>query len=129
MKARLPNLPSSAFRHQILAYMQRCGSPIPIDRDTAIKAGKLAVSAIQNGQVNHVATIMCTDEGIIPKLLPLEEVLKHGEDGHVIRRSLDARFYDTENFSISPAGVDYFRAIFGDPPKADISPSLKILTI
>ena len=75
MKARLPNLPSSAFRHQILAYMQRCGSPIPIDRDTAIKAGKLAVSAIQNGQVNHVATIMRTDEGIIPKLLSLKEVL------------------------------------------------------
>ena len=129
MKARLPNLPSSDFRHQILAYMQRCGSPIPIDRDTAIKAGKLAVSAIQNGQVNHVATIMRTDEGIIPKLLSLEEVLKRGEDGHVIRRSLDARFYDTENFNISPAGVGYFRAIFGDPPKTYTSPSLKILTI
>ena len=129
MKTRLPNLPSTAFRHQILAYMQRCGSPIQIDRDTAIKAGKLAVSAIQNGQVNHVATIMRTDDGIIPKLLPLEMVLKRGENGHVIRRSLDARFYDAENFSISPAGVGYFRAIFGDPPKAYTSPSLKILTI
>jgi hypothetical protein len=72
---------------------------------------------------------MRTDEGIIPKLLPLEVVLKWGEDGHVIRRSLDTRFYDAENFSISPAGVGYFRAIFGDPPKAYTSPSLKILTI
>ena len=40
MKERLPSISSSSLRHQVLAYMQRCGSPIYIDRDTAIRAGR-----------------------------------------------------------------------------------------
>ena len=39
MKKLLPEISSSAFRALILGYLQRCGSPIPLDRDTAIKAG------------------------------------------------------------------------------------------
>ncbi len=129
MKSRMPNLPSSVFRHQVLGYMQRCGSPIPIDRDTAIKAGKLAVFAIENGQVNHVSTIMRTSSGIAPHLVHLDQVLKRGEDGHVIRRDVDTRIYEAEDFRISPAGFGYFRAIIGDTPKIYATPELEIMTI
>ena len=129
MKNRIPSLSSSVFRHQILGYMQRCGSPIPIDRDTAIKAGKLAVSAVENGQVNHVSTIMRTGLGLEPHLLNLDKVLKRGEDGHVIRRDTDSRFYESENFSISPAGIGYFRPIFGDIPRDHMGLGLDKTTI
>ena len=129
MKNRIPSLSSSVFRHQVLGYMQRCGNPIPIDRDTAIKAGRLAVSAVENGQVNHVSTIMRTGLGLEPHLLNLDQVLKRGEDGHVIRRDTDSRFYDAENFSISPAGIGYFRPIFGDIPRDHMGLGLDKTTI
>ncbi len=126
MKERLPSISSSSLRHQVLAYMQRCGSPISIDRDTAIRAGRLAVQAIKDDKINYVATVMRTENGIEPQLLHLEQVLKRGDDGHVIRRSLDLRFYDAENFQISEAGIEYFRPIFGDLPESFQYPDLNI---
>ena len=126
MQQRLPSISSSNFRHQVLAYMQRCGSPIPVDRDTAIQAGRLAVQAIKDDKVNYVATVMRTENGIEPQLLHLEKVLARGDDGHVIRRSLDLRFYDAENFQISEAGIDYFRPIFGGLPELFSYPDLSI---
>ena len=126
MKERLPSISSSNLRHQVLAYMQRCGNPIPIDRDTAIQAGRLAVQAIKNDKINHVATIMRTENGIEPQLLHLERVLKRDEDGRVIRRSLDLRFYNAESFRISEAGIEYFRPIFGNLPESFQYPDLNI---
>ena len=67
-----------------------------------------------------------TENGIEPQLLHLERVLKRGDDGHVIRRSLDLRFYDAENFQISEAGIEYFRPIFGDLPESFQYPDLNI---
>jgi 6-phosphofructokinase 1 len=117
MKKRLPDISSSAFRALILGYMQRCGSPTPLDRDNAIKAGSLAVRSLADGMVNGVATITRTDAGIEPIMLALEQVLKRDETGHVIRRSLDPRFYDVERYHLSPAGAGYFRPLFGDLPR------------
>ena len=117
MKKRLPDISSSAFRALILGYMQRCGSPTPLDRDNAIKAGSLAVRSLADGMVNGVATITRTDAGIEPIMLALEQVLKRDETGHVIRRSLDPRFYDAERYHLSPAGAGYFRPLFGDLPR------------
>lgn len=119
MKKRLPEISGSSFRALILGYLQRCGSPMPLDRDTAIKAGSLAVRALADGMINGVATIARTDAGIEPTLLPLELVLKRDASGHVIRRSLDPRFYDAEHYHLSTAGAGYFRPLFGDlPPRA-----------
>lgn len=92
-----------------------------MDRDTAIKAGALAVQALSDGMFNGVATITRTPTGIEPTLLPLEQVLKRDMTGHVIRRSLDLRFYDAERYQISPAGVGYFRPLFGDLPRPNWS--------
>ena len=117
MKKRLPEINSSLFRALILGYLQRCGSPIPLDRDSAIKAGALAVRSLSDGMVNGVATITRTDVGIEPIMLPLEQVLKRDESGHVIRRSLDPRFYDSERYHLSPEGAGYFRPLFGDLPR------------
>ncbi|MBI1926678.1 6-phosphofructokinase, partial [Candidatus Poribacteria bacterium] len=121
MKKRLsPEISASNFRHLILGYLQRCGSPIPIDRDCALKAGQLAVEALAEGQINYVAAMMRTSEGLQPKLLPLEQVIKQNVDGYVKRRNLDLRFYDAKNYQISSAGIAYFRPIFGDLPKLNL---------
>ena len=118
MRLRLSKeFPSATFRHIVLGYLQRCGSPIPLDRDCAIKAGKLAVRALDEGQQNGVATIMRTKTGIEPVLYPMDQVIKRDANGKVIPRSLDLRFYDVENYQISPAGTGYFRPIFGDLPR------------
>ncbi len=114
MKKRLPQISSSSFRELILGYMQRCGSPTQLDRDTAISAGALAVRSLADGMVNGVATITRTDVGIEPIMLSIEQVLKRNETGHVIRRDIDPRFYDEENYHLSPAGAGYFRPLFGD---------------
>ncbi len=121
MKKRLPHISSAAFRALILGYLQRCGSPTPLDRDTAIKAGALAVRGLADGMINAVSTITRTDTGIEPTLLPLEQVLKRDASGHVIRRSLDIRFYDAEHYQMSPAGTAYFRPIFGGLPPRHLS--------
>ena len=92
-----------------------------MDRDIAMKAGAMAVQALSDGMFNGVATITRTDGGIEPTLLPLEQVLKRDAAGHVIRRSLDLRFYDAEGYQMSPAGAGYFRPLFGDLPRPDLS--------
>lgn len=117
MKKRLPEINSSLFRALILGYLQRCGSPTILDRDTAIKAGSMAVRSLADGMVNGVATITRTDVGIEPIMLALEQVLKRDDSGHVIRRSLDPRFYDAERYHLSPEGAGYFRPLFGDLPR------------
>ncbi len=117
MKKRLTDIPSSALRALILGYMQRCGSPTELDRDTAIKAGSLAVRSLADEMDNGVATITRTDAGIEPVMLPIERVLKRDETGHVIRRSLDPRFYDADRYHLSPEGAGYFRPLFGDLPR------------
>jgi 6-phosphofructokinase 1 len=132
MKRRLsPKIPASSFRHLIIGYLQRCGSPISLDRDYALKAGGLAVEAIAEGKVNHVATIMRTEDGLQPKLIPLEQVIKLDEAGRAIPRRIDHRFYDAQNYQISDAGIGYFRPIFGDLPRADslVLPELNIQQI
>ena len=70
---------------------------------------------------NGVATITRTEVGIEPTLLPLDQVLKRDASGHVIRRSLDMRFYDAERYQIAPAGAGYFRPLFGDLPYPELS--------
>ena len=118
MRLRLSKeFPSATFRHIILGHLQRCGSPMPLDRDCAIKAGELAVRALDEGQLNGVATIMRTETGIKPVLYPMNRVIKRDKNNKVIPRSLDLRFYDAENYQISPAGTGYFRPIFGDLPR------------
>ena len=115
MRLRLSKeFPSATFRHIILGHLQRCGSPIALDRDCAIKAGELAVRALDEGQLNGVATIMRTETGIEPVLYPMDQVIKRDENNKVIPRSLDLRFYNVEDYQISPAGTGYFRPIFGD---------------
>ena len=118
MRLRLSKeFPSATFRHIILGHLQRCGSPIALDRDCAIKAGELAVRALDEGQLNGVATIMRTETGIEPVLYPMDQVIKRDENNKVIPRSLDLRFYNVEDYQISPAGTGYFRPIFGDLPR------------
>ncbi len=118
MRLRLSKeFPSATFRHVILGHLQRSGSPMPLDRDCAIKAGELAVRALDEGQLNGVATIMRTETGIEPVLYPMDQVIKRDENNKVIPRSLDLRFYDAENYQISSAGTGYFRPIFGDLPR------------
>lgn len=118
MRLRLSKeFPSATFRHIILGHLQRCGSPIALDRDCAIKAGELAVRALDEGQLNGVATIMRTETGIEPVLYPMDQVIKRDENNKVIPRSLDLRFYNVEDYQISPAGTGYFRPIFGDLTK------------
>ena len=129
MKRRLPEIPDSAFRHIILGYLQRCGSPITLDRVCAVKAGQMAVGAIAYRDVDTVATIIRTDDGIQPELRPLEQVIERDAEKHVIRRNLDLRFYDRENFQISRAGIGYFRPIFGNLPDPHFQPHLKISRI
>ncbi|MCZ6681420.1 MAG: 6-phosphofructokinase [Candidatus Poribacteria bacterium] len=130
MKRRLsPEIPESSFRHLILAYLQRCGSPIPLDHDCSVRAGQLSVEAIAAGMVNHVVTIMRTSEGLQPQLLPSEKVIKRDKRGKIIPRSVDLRFYDAENYQASRAGLGYFRPIFGDLPMPFFQPQLDIQRI
>jgi len=100
-----------------------------LDRDIAMKAGAMAVQALSDGMFNGVATITRTEGGIEPTLLPLEQVLKRDASGHVIRRSLDLRFYDAERYQMSPAGAGYFRPLFGDLPRPDWSLDDRLIEI
>ena len=94
-----------------------------------MKAGAMAVQALSDGMFNGVATITRTEAGIEPTLLPLEQVLKRDASGHVVRRSLDLRFYDAERYQMSPAGAGYFRPLFGDLPRPDVSLDDRLIEI
>lgn len=63
-----------------------------------------------------MASILRTEYGLQPKLVPLEEVIQLDENDKVIRRHIDSRFYDVDNYQMSCAGIGYFRPIFGDLP-------------
>ena len=102
------------FNSVIPGYLQRCGSPIPLDRDCAIALGRKAVKTLAEGKEAHVTCIMWTDSGFEATTLLKKDVLAEDAEGKVRRRNVDSRFYDADTYSITPAGIKYLKPILGE---------------
>jgi len=75
--------------------------------------------------------VACTqrrEDRIETVLLPLDEVLELDEDGHVIPRKVDERFYDLQEMNATPEGMEYFKPILGPKPMPYRYPELRIQT-
>jgi len=130
LASELEQMRSEYCHGERISYWQRAGSPIEIDREMAKALGQKAVEGIKDGNLNQVSCVMRTEEGVLePTLLPLDKALLRDDEGRVIPRELDLRFYDEENYCITPAGIEYFRPILGVMPKPYQCPELKIKTI
>lgn len=122
-------LGTSNFNHVIPSYLQRCGPPTDLDRNCAFGLGMKAVEALYNGQVNHVACVQRAGNRMEAVLLPLDEVLLLDEDGKVIPRKVDERFYDPDEMNATAEGIEYFRPILGSKPESYRYPRLRIQTV
>lgn len=107
--------------HVIPAYLQRCGSPHPLDRDMAVQLGREAAKAALEGRRNMVACPMRVGHSLRAQLLPIDEALVRGDGGTIVPRVVDERLYDAERMRINADGWDYFRPLLGEPdaPYAD----------
>jgi len=101
------------FNYVIPGYLQRCGSPIPLDRDCAIALGRKAAKALAAGKDAHVTCVTWTGSEFEATTLPVPDVLAEDDEGKVRRRNVDSRFYDADTYNITPAGIEYLKPILG----------------
>ena len=111
--------------HVIPAYLQRSGSPHPLDRDAAIKLGRKAARAVLDGQTNMVACSVRSGNRIETDIFRLDQVLKRDESGTVIPRIVDPRLYNPETMNISADGWEYFLPLLGEPTRPYQNPTLQ----
>lgn len=96
-------------------YLYRSGDPCGRDIVTSLNLGYLAADSIMKGITGHVAVLERQGDEIKAVRMPVNEVLLTDTDGKIIPRTLDQRFYDKENYSITKAGIEYFKPIMSDP--------------
>jgi 6-phosphofructokinase 1 len=118
-------LSASGISHVIPSYLQRCGSPSRVDRETAIELGRAAVRATLSGGNALVACPVLDDDGIVPATLPVESVLPRDAHGTIIPRTVDPRLFDAENYAITETGIAYFEKFLGKMPPPPTIPALE----
>ncbi len=97
----------------IPSYLQRCGSPTPIDRDIAVRLGRAAMQATLDGETSRVASPVLRDGRIDVASLEVGDVLPLDSSGTIIPRTVDARLYDPHTFAPTADGLGYFEPIIG----------------
>jgi len=113
------------FNAVIPGYLCRCGAPTAVDRDNAIAIGREAVKRIHEGADGLMSCLMRKGDELIPASVRFD-VLPHDEDGALVPRALDSRFYDAESMSITPAGIEYLKPILGPMPAETEVPRLDV---
>jgi 6-phosphofructokinase 1 len=121
-------LSESGISHVIPSYLQRCGSPSSVDRDTAIELGRAAVRATLQGRDGMVACPILSDSEIVAATLPVDGVLPRDSGGTIIPRTVDPRLFDAENYAITATGVAYFEKFLGAMPEPYATPQLATYT-
>ncbi|GIX07712.1 MAG: pyrophosphate--fructose 6-phosphate 1-phosphotransferase [Candidatus Poribacteria bacterium] len=116
---------ASAIRAVIPSYLQRCGSPIPVDRDTAMAAGRAIVAATLEGKSGYVGCPVRRGDRVEAEALPVDAVLPRDASGTVIPRLVDRRLYDPERYAPTPWAAEYFKPIFGPIAPAFRYPDLE----
>lgn len=101
----------------IPSYLQRCGSPVAVDRDWAIALGKAAAAEVAAGAANRVACPKLDGSSLGVTTHDVGDVLLRDEGGTIIPRTVDPRLYDADAFTITPAGRVYLDPLLG--PIAD----------
>jgi len=92
-------------------HLYRSGPPTGFDRETAISLGKLAANNVFNGLTGGVAVVQREGSKIVTATRPIDEVLLADSTGRIIPRTVDLRFYDTNTYSITGLGREYFKLI------------------
>jgi|SaaInl4_135m_RNA_FD_contig_31_1484826_length_1571_multi_5_in_0_out_0_2 ATP-dependent phosphofructokinase / diphosphate-dependent phosphofructokinase len=100
----------------IPSYLQRCGSPVAVDRDWAIELGRAAASAVAAGESNRVACPALVDGSLAVATHDVRHVLVRDDGGTIIPRTVDPRLYDDSSFTITQDGLDYFESVMGPEP-------------
>lgn len=97
----------------IPSYLQRCGGPVPVDRDRAIELGKAAAGEVAAGRANRVACPSFEEGGLSVTTHDVGDVLLRDEGGTIIPRTVDPRLYDADAFGITQAGLAYLEPFLG----------------
>jgi ATP-dependent phosphofructokinase / diphosphate-dependent phosphofructokinase len=93
------------------AYLYRSGSPIDSEIKYTELLGKAVVDCVHNKQSLRVAVLMREDEKIYATTVKIDDVLVTDKNGSIIPRTVNPRFYDSENYTITPLGKEYFRLV------------------
>ena len=102
----------------IPSYLQRCGSPVPTDRDTAIALGRAAMGAVLEGKTSQVACPVLRDGRVEAVVRDVDTVLPRDASGTIIPRTIDPRLYDAAQFAPTAAGLKYFEPVLGPITRA-----------
>jgi len=104
------------FNAVIPSYLYRCGSPTPLDKRVGGKLGRKAVQLLLQGKTGKMASVRRTGDAL--RIVTVDvRALPRDSKGNIVPKRLDLRLYDRDNLAISPAGIEYFRAILGDMPE------------
>jgi len=104
------------FNSVIPSYLWRCGAPTATDRDNAIALGRKAVEELDHGADARMACLIRKGDELIASAVDFD-VLPRNENGSLVPRKMDKRFYDEEKMCITTAGIRYLEPILG--PMAD----------
>ncbi|NOZ23421.1 MAG: hypothetical protein GXP25_20290 [Planctomycetes bacterium] len=105
------------FNAVIPSYLWRCGAPSAVDRDNAIALGKKAVEDLDQGAGGRMACLVRKGDDLVATSVAFD-TLPRKENGSLVPRKMDARFFDPEKMCITDAGVKYFEPILGPMPEA-----------
>jgi len=100
------------FNAVIPSYLFRCGAPTPLDQRLGIKLGQKALQILLRGKSGVMASVKRTDDTLRVVAVKAKELPRDAE-GNIVPKRLDLRFYDKENFCITPEGIEYFKPILG----------------
>ncbi|MBI2129639.1 6-phosphofructokinase [Candidatus Woesearchaeota archaeon] len=97
-------------------YIYRSGLPTETDVKNAIEIGKACVKLIDNGATNKFVALQRKDSKFAAEAFDLRTILDDGllkldGMGKIVPRTADKRFYDPKTYSITEAGLEYFRPI------------------
>jgi len=112
------------FNAVIPSYLYRCGTPTPLDKKVGSKLGRKAVQLLLQGKTRKMASVRRTGDTLRIVTVNVRALPRDGK-GNIVPKRLDLRLYDKENLTISPAGIEYFRAILGEMPEPSQPPTLQ----
>jgi 6-phosphofructokinase 1 len=92
-------------------YLYRCGSPSITDRKYAIQLGECAAKAILGGTTGRVAVLERVGDNLKAVMKDISDVLEIDNNGRIVPRMMDPRFYDDGNYRITDLGRKYFGPI------------------
>jgi ATP-dependent phosphofructokinase / diphosphate-dependent phosphofructokinase len=92
-------------------YLYRSGSPNKIDLEYGKKLGKSAVLSLFSSDRPSVAVTQLNDGVLCSSIVNLDTVLITDNNGVIVPRTVDLRFYDKDKYMITDLGREYFKRI------------------